>query len=184
MYKFKPGRSPDRRKWNGEGVPQWIKNEDQYMRIKNEIKLLEYQVRCFNREINFQKKKYDSLVAGQESRKESYGLKYNSRKAIDEAYLIGAIDDTEYRKQRAALWYVYSDRGYIARLEWLNKERDKAQAKLDRINEWRKQAKAETVKRYERGKHARMMERNRKRRIRREEYRRRDKERWQKYGIG
>jgi len=165
-------------------IPQWVKNEDLHMRVKHEIQLLQYQVRMYDREIHLQEKRLKNLTAGQERRLKAFDLRYHSREAIDQAYIIGALTDLEYMQQRSWLWQVYSDRGYNARLEWLRGERQKAQTKLDRITEWRSQRYREAQKRHQKKRRERNWVKMYRRRVRKREKDAALKARWEKYGIG
>lgn len=117
-------------------IPNWLVNEQQHMKVKHELALAKYQVATFTNELKRIRKKFDELVEGQPKRKKAYGLKYDSREAIDEAYMVGALDEKGYMRQRAALWQTYSDRGYLARIEWLESELEKYQRKLENIETW------------------------------------------------
>lgn len=117
-------------------LPNFLHNEEQYMRIKTEKKLIEYQVKLFRNELNKMQKRYDELKAGEERRAESYGAKYKTRKELDDAYMLGNMTDREYMQYRSAMWQAYSDRGYEARIKWLTAMLDHYQAKLDKITNW------------------------------------------------
>lgn len=125
-------------------LPNWVVDEEQHMRIKRERQLLDYQIRFFTGERNRMQKRLDKLNEGQKRRAETYGITYHSRKELDDAYMVGAIDDHEYMRQRSNLWQVYSDRGYIARIEWLDKMINEHQAKMDAITEWMDQKREES----------------------------------------
>ena len=114
----------------------FLKDEKQYMRIKRERQLVDYQVKLFSNERRKMQKRYDALQEKTEQRKNSYGLRYNSRKELDEAYIAGVIESKEYMDQRSKLWLVYSDRGYEARLAWLDKMIAHYEGNLKNIDDW------------------------------------------------
>lgn len=165
-------------------VPQWIQNEEQYMKIKREIQLLKYQIQFFNKGIRDREKRMKYLEETRDKRIKSYGLKYHTREELDEAYIVGSMTDDEYRKQRVAIWNVYSDRGHIAELKWMTEERDKAQRKLDEINKWREERHKEACQRKKKKRLKKMKHATAWRRYNRRKRRQALEERWRRYGIG
>lgn len=168
---------------NGRDYRNWLVNPEEHMRIKEERRLLKFKIQVFNRELKREKKRYESLLDGQDARKESYKPAYQSRKELDEAYVVGAVSDKEYMRNRSAIWQVYSDRGHIANIEWLESELEKYQKMLDSLESYMARKKLESKKRYRQ----RINARRRFNAYRRRRYRQNKKAeleaRWKKYGL-
>lgn len=152
---------------DGKDVRNFLKHPDEHMAIKEARRMLRYQIRVFDRAIKHEQKMYDELIEGTERRKQSYKPTFDSLEKLNEAYVIGKVDDKEYMRNRSAIWNVYSDRGHIANLEWLHKERDKYQKRLDHIDDWiDEQRRVSNHERYKR-KYKKVHNRNNMRRLRR-----------------
>ena len=171
-------------------LPNFLRNEEQHMRIKRERKLVDYQVRMFTKELKRIRKKLDALRAGEEDRAEKYGAKYRTRKELDDAYMLGNMTDREYMHYRSAMWQAYSDRGYLDRIEWLEKMLNHYQNKLEKIDQWmeeaRKESRAGINKRYRRKQYKLAHKRKTRRRERSERKKQQYKElkeRYKYYGI-
>lgn len=99
-----------------------FKKEDLW--IKPRKQLLEYQINFFKKEAkrveqNWQKSMQPERI---EHRRKSHGLKYDSKEEIQQAYLAGLLDTHEWRKQLAAYWHTYSDRGAEMKIAWLREQ--------------------------------------------------------------
>lgn len=131
-----------------------LRNEEKFLSIKQRLRLIDFQISVFNNAIKKQERQYESYRSEErvEKRKKAFGLKYESRQQLDQDYMIGAISDAEYSKQRYALWLVYSDRGYEMKLKWLYEQRDYYLKQKKTIEKWmekqRKESKRNINKRY------------------------------------
>lgn len=174
----------------GRQPPNFLHNEEQHMRIKNERKLTVYQVQMFKRERGRLKRRLRDLDNNQEHRAEIYGAQFKTRKELDEAYILGGMTDKEYMKQRSAIWNAYSDRGYNDRIKWCDQMIEHYQAKLDKIDAWIENQHRETEikvrKRYmKKQKHYAYKRRKRReaRSAAKKENYKLMKERWKYYGL-
>lgn len=100
-----------------------IREENRW--INKRKRLIEYQIRFFEREIRAEEKRLAYLESTQDARRKAYGLEYDSLEEINQAYAAGIITSAERYRQRSHLWQVFSDRDALMRLEWLRSERDK-----------------------------------------------------------
>lgn len=173
----------DEKKPEERRVPNFLHNEEQHMKIKNEIKLTEYQINLFRREKRYMEKAYAKLMEGCEDRAKAYKVKYRTREELDAAYMVSEMTVQEYMRQRSHIWQAYSDRGYIKRIEWLDKMLKTYEQKRQNLEDFCKQQKAESdrarqVKWRRKKHHAAYMrqQRARARRAEREVYYRRWKE--------
>lgn len=159
-------------------------HEEEHLAIKEKTRMLKYQASVFRNELTKQKKAYQKLVDGQERRKVSYAPMFDTLEELNEEYGKGEMEDREYMSQRSRIWQVYSDRGHIANIKWLEEELAKVEAKLAAVENVKEQFK-DAKKKYKpdpKRERARKTayERNRRRKIRKRER----EERWHKYGIG
>ena len=166
-------------------IPYFINYEDEHMRIKHEWKLTKYQLRFFTKELERRKKYLEKLEANTELRKKAYKCDYSSVEELNQAYIVGAIqDDKEYMRQRSALWQVYSDRGHLKEIEWLEAEILKYQRKMDAIESIMQKKKKRNHEEWDK-----MVKKRRRKAATMRRYRRRRKqaeleERWKRHGIG
>lgn len=159
-------------------------DQAEYMRNKEALRMLKFKVTVFKRQLFQEQRTYKKLLSTQEKRFNTYQPKFKTRKELDAAYLVGAVSDQEYSKQRYAIWLVYSDRGHINNLKWLESELEYYEKKLaDFENHLQEQAKTKRQawlrRQQKRNKHATYMRRTR-RAARKKEL----EERWHRYGIG
>lgn len=169
-------------------VPNWLgEREDYHMKVKNEKKLTEYQLRIFVRELKHQEKMYSGLVERTPQREKAYKPTCKTREELDQMYMLGAMTDREYMRNRSAIWNCYSDRGYIMRIEWLREQVERYQDKLDRIDQYLVDTRKQTVKAC---KHRYRVKKNKSKCVVRCRRRKRQRERkqelearWKKYGI-
>lgn len=168
---------------DGKDVRSFLWHEKEHMAIKEKTRMLNFQASTYRNALTRQKKAYEKLVEGQERREKSYAPMFRTLEELNEEYEKGEMEDREYMRQRSSIWQVYSDRGHIANIAWLEEELAKVEAKLEAIENVKKQFKA-YAKKYDDPKAARAKktryERNRRRKIRRKQL----EERWHKYGIG
>lgn len=113
----------------GEDCKHWHYKDETHTRIKRHYDLSRYQLMIYGRELEKERKALAKLEdpVKVEERKKSYGLRFDTRKDLEEAYLVGAVTFQEYRYQKRALYIVYSDRGHLDRIEWLEEMYAKAQ---------------------------------------------------------
>lgn len=158
--------------------------EDEFMRNKETLRMLKFKIRVYKTALYNEQRAYKKMLSTQDKRFEQWQPKYKTRKELDDAYLVGAVDDTDYRKERYAIWQVYSDRGHINNLKWLEKmvevsEKNLAdfEAYLQSESERRKEA---------REKRDRLRKRHNMyiRRYRHKKKKKALQERWEFYGIG
>lgn len=169
---------------NGKDYRNWLNNPEQHMAIKEARRMLKFKCRVFRTALYTEKKNYEKLLSGIERREKAYKPRFKTREELDAAYVVGAVSDEDYMQQRSAIWQCYSDRGHIANIEWLEKELAKYESALADLDQWRKDARQESVRKYEqkrsRAKRFNTYRRNRYRRQKREQLERR----WKYYGIG
>lgn len=125
-------------------VPNFIRNEERHMYVKRKRQLIEYQISVFRRERNRIQKRYDHLVETIEDRKKSYKLICDTREELEHLYRTTDMDDYTYMQQRSWQWLVYSDRGAIERLKWLDEMIEEYTMRLEAVDTWRAQQKKET----------------------------------------
>lgn len=167
-------------------VPNFIKNEEKHVYVKRKRQLVEYQISVFRRERNRIQKRYDHLVATIEDRRKSYKLLCDTREELEHLYRTTDMDDLTYMQQRAWLWQVYSDRGAIERLKWLDEMIEEYTMRLEAIDTWRQTQRAESQRRSKEARRKRnaynAYHRRRKRRIRtmkrNQEYKERKESMW------
>lgn len=167
---------------DGKDCRNWLNHPEEHMAIKEKRRMLRFQVRVFKRELKAEQKKYDTLLAKTADREKSYKPMFDSLEKLNDAYVVGKVDDRTYMSQRSKIWQVYSDRGHIANLAWLQSELDYYQGKLDALEGKMDDLRKLQVKDYPstiRRKNA-----SHKRKVRRKIRRQELQERWRKYGIG
>lgn len=118
---------------DGKDCRNWLNYPKEHMAIKEKRRMLKFQVMVFRRALKAERKRYDELLEGTERRKESYKPMFDTIDKLNDAYVIGQVDDQTYMSQRSRIWQVYSDRGHIANLEWLQAEYDKYKGQLDSL---------------------------------------------------
>lgn len=169
---------------DGKDVRHFLWHEKEHMAIKEKTRMLNFQRRLYYNALERERKAYDKLVATQDKRKASYKPMFDTLAELDEEYGKGEMEDREYMSQRSRIWQVFSDRGHIANIEWLEFELARVDAKLNAIENVKKEFKNAEKKYRPSPKIARARkaayERNRRRKIRRRER----EERWHRYGIG
>lgn len=102
--------------------------------------LAKKQAQFFAREIKRverMQKKHEENIPILEAK---YKPKYKTAEEINQAYLIGAIDEKELHDARVLWWRIYSDRYMNSYLRWLRQEHDYYQAKHDRYIQANKDA--------------------------------------------
>lgn len=165
---------------DGKDCRNWLKDPENYMAIKEKRRMLKFKCRVFSSALYQEKRMYKNLLDNTEKRKKIYNPTYSSREELDQAYVIGAIDDKEYMSQRSKIWQVYSDRGHIKNIEWLESELNKYETALDMLENWREKKKEYTLKECRKidaqRKHHKAYNRQRLRRIRKVE----KQERWER----
>lgn len=162
--------------------PRYEWQEKQVIDMKKKKQLLEFKASTYRNALTRQKKAYAKLIEGQASREKGYKPMFKTREELDEYYDQGTMTPAEYRREKTKIWQVYSDRGHIQNIAWLEEELAEAERKLALFAE--KQKELENVKyRYYpsvRRRRKTNYERGRRRRIRKKEL----QERWKKHGIG
>lgn len=128
-------------------VPNFIKNEEQHVYVKRKRQLIEYQIGMFKRERNRIQKRYDHLVETTEDRKKSYKLLCDTREELEHLYRTTDMDDFTYMQQRSWLWLVYSDRGAIDRLKWLDEMIEDCEMRLEAVDDWRRRQREASIAR-------------------------------------
>lgn len=122
--------------------------------IKKRKQLLEYQMNVFEKELKKETTRLEKLIANQEKRKVSYGLKYDTEEEVKEAYIAGLIDKDEFNKQIRAIYLVHSDRGHKMRIVWLKGElsqyRQQYEYLMEHIEQLREDSKERERERWKR----------------------------------
>ncbi len=171
-------------------IPNFLgAREEQHMKIKHLTNLTDYQIAVYERELRKERKALAELESKTEMRKEAFGCLYDSREKLDQAYLIGALDEMGYMKQRSALWQTYSDRGHGDRIEWLERELERYKLRRQKIEDYKvelsRRNKERSRERWKRKQHRNAMDRARRRRERSERKRKQQEElrkKWMYYG--
>lgn len=159
-------------------------DQAEYMRNKEALRMLKFKIAVFTRQLKQEQRTYEKLLSTQEKRFNTYKPKFKTREELDAAYLVGAISDEDYSYQRYAIWLVYSDRGHINNLKWLESEKERYEQKLEAFeNHLKEQSRTKRQawirRQQKRSKHATYMRKSR-RATRKKEL----EERWHRYGIG
>ena len=169
---------------DGKDYRNWLVNEKEHLAIKEARRMLRFKRTVFRTAYTREKLRYQQLIDGTERREKSYKPMFKTREELDAAYVVGAVSDQDYMKQRSAIWQCYSDRGHIKNLEWIQSELDKYQKALDELDEWTEAKHRETVARNDKKRRQKLKHR----RTERNKYRKKKKEalerRWKYYGIG
>ena len=145
--------------------------------------MLRFQVATVERALKQEKKTYKKLLDGTERRKESYKPTYTSREELDQAYIVGAVADEDYMRERSAIWNVYSDRGHIANIQWLEETLAKYQYALDNLEAYLTNKRKETIRACEHRRIARKTYNSHRRVMYRKKKREEKEARWRKYGL-
>lgn len=132
---------------DGKDCRNWLKNKDDHMAIKEKRRMLKFKLHVFSSALYEEKRNYKKLMTNTERRKQTYKPQYQTREELDQAYVLGAINDKEYMKNRSAIWLVYSDRGHIKNIEWLESEVAKYEGALAELEEWMNEKHEESVRR-------------------------------------
>lgn len=169
---------------NGKDCRNWLKNPDTHMQIKEKRRMLQFKVRVFQRALKQEKFTYEKLKKGEQKRFDAYKPKYRTREELDAAYVVGALTDREYMWERSAIWRVWSDRGHIANIAWLEEELAKYEEALNTLDTWIKEKHDETVKRKQQRYRQKVKHRNYVRNKYRKNKRKELEARWKYYGIG
>lgn len=160
----------------------WYARE--HLAIKDKRRALKFQCSVYGNALTKEKRTYKRLLEGQERRKASYNPMFSTIEELDKAYEEGGMDNKEYMSQRSKIWQVYSDRGHVKNIEWLEHELAVCQGQLDAL-EAKMEELSKASQRYKAHgrnvrRHKTNYERKRRRNIRKKEL----EERWKKYGIG
>lgn len=159
-------------------------DQAEYMRNKEALRMLKFKITVFKRAVYNEQRAYKKLLSTQDKRIKAYNPRFKTREELDAAYLVGAVSDEDYSRERYNIWLVYSDRGHINNLKWLEEQLAYYEQKLaDFENHLQMQAKTKRqawLRRQQyKSRHATYM-----RKVRKAERQRKLKERWQKHGIG
>lgn len=157
---------------------------EEYLRTKERIRMAKFKIRVFKTALRNEQFAYNKMLKTQPKRMNRWHPKYEDRKKLDEDYVVGKLTNEEYAYERYAIWQVYSDRGHINNIKWLEEMLKHYEDALKDINDELEQRRKETNRRrqkrwWQKKKHATHM-----RRVRRAEKQRKLEERWKRYGIG
>lgn len=88
--------------------------------VRKEMMVAKYQLGLFNTELKKQQNKYDNWKANQKARAEKAGLKYFSYDELYNDYIVGAIDEKTFWRQRKMYNLIIADNWQRAdKLKWL-----------------------------------------------------------------
>ena len=155
-----------------------------HMKYKEAIRLTKFKIKVFKSQLRLEKITYDSLKKNEPKRFAHWKPKYKTVSDLDEAYVAGLVDDKDYMYQRYAIWQVYSDRGHINNIAWMESEIKKYEKQLADIENYLKERNREAQKRarkkLERKKHKLAY----KRKVRRKKRTAEREQLWRETGIG
>lgn len=157
--------------------------EDEFRRNKETLRMLKFKKKVYSVALYNEQRAYKKMLSTQGKRFETWHPRYKTREELDAAYLVGAVDDQEYRYERYAIWQVYSDRGHINNLKWLEEMVEKATNALEGFeNHLQDESRQRAMARQKR---KRLLHKNvvYNRRSRRKKRKRELEERWRRNGL-
>ena len=88
--------------------------------VRKEMMVAQYQLGLFNTELKKQQKKFDNWKANQKTRAENAGLKYLTYDELYNDYIVGAIDEQTFWRQRKLYNLIIADNWQREdKLKWL-----------------------------------------------------------------
>lgn len=88
--------------------------------VRKLMMIAQYQYGMFKTERKKQEAKYEHWKANQKNRAQQMGLKYLDRDELSDAYILGAIDEETFKKQRRLFNLIIADCWHRAeKLDWL-----------------------------------------------------------------
>lgn len=159
-------------------------SQEEYLRMKERIRMAKFKVTVFKRALYNEKAAYKKLLSTQPKRIERWHPKYDSRKKLDEDYVVGKMTNEEYAYERYAIWHVYSDRGHLNNIKWLEEMLQYYEDALQAINDELEDRRKARIKRGRKRELQKKHHASQMRKFRRRKKRNELEERWRKYGIG
>lgn len=104
--------------------------------VKKKMMVAQYQWGFFRSELKKQKAKYEHWKSNQQNRAEKEGLKYFSYEELYEDYIIGAIDQNTYIRQKKLYNNIIADNWQRAdKIEWLEQNCEKYRIEYEALKE-------------------------------------------------
>ena len=156
--------------------------EHDYQETKEKYRMLKFQAATYRNRLTQQRKALEVLRAGQDDREKAYKPMFKTTDELWRYYVNSDMSFKDYAYQRSRIWQVYSDRGHINNIKWLEEELAKVEAKIKALDKHVEELTkmSEYYRPSAERKRKTDYERKRRRKIRQKE----KEERWKKYGIG
>lgn len=116
--------------------------------IRKEMMVAKYQLGFFNSELKKQEKKFEHWKANQRNRAENAGLKYFRYDDLYNDYIVGAIDEKTFWRQRKLYNLIIADNWQREdKLKWLRVNVERYGRKYETLERLYKEAKRKEQKR-------------------------------------